>query len=90
MIGDNFKVYRKEGEDCVSNTFPIESDNHEVAGGAPMPYCMFFHGGYADHGANAVPEHNASHGCVRIFPSAAQWLNENFMDIGTKVVVLPY
>ena len=31
-----------------------------------------------------------SHGCVRVFPSAAKWLNEQFMQIGTKVIILAY
>ena len=53
-----------------------------------MPYCMFFHGGYALHGSNFVPDYNASHGCVRMSPDDAQWLNEDFVQEGlTKVHV---
>jgi lipoprotein-anchoring transpeptidase ErfK/SrfK len=57
-----------------------------------MPYCMYFsEKGYAVHGSYEVPDHaNASHGCVRILPSSAKWLSENFIDIGTTVIVLPY
>ena len=79
-----FSVYRKEGADCKSNIFPIPE------GGAPMPYCMYFHGGYALHGSYEVPNYNASHGCVRLHPSDAQWLSQNFVTIGTKVTILPY
>ncbi len=79
-----FTVYRKKGADCKSSIFPL----HE--GGAPMPYCMFFNGGYALHGSYDVPNYNASHGCVRMHPSDAAWLSENFVTIGTKVQILPY
>ncbi len=35
---------------------------------SPMPYSVFFHGGYAIHGTGAVRQlgHPASHGCVRL------------------------
>ena len=82
-----FHVNSKEGVDCFSTKFPVGK------GGAPMPYCMFFHGGYALHGSPEVMGYNASHGCVRIFFDDAQWLNENFVDAGahgTRVEVLPY
>jgi L,D-transpeptidase ErfK/SrfK len=72
----------KRGADCFSSTFPVDT-----AGGAPMPYCMFFYQGYALHGSEAVPGYNASHGCVRLYPEDAQWLSENFTSIGTKVVI---
>jgi L,D-transpeptidase catalytic domain len=80
-----FKVYSKKGEDCRSSLYPIETN-----GGAKMPYCMHFSGGYSIHAAFDVPDYNASHGCIRVLPSAARWLNEDFMDIGTTVVVKPY
>lgn len=80
-----FKVFRKQGADCKSSRFPIETH-----GGAPMPYCMHFYGGYALHGSYSLPGYNASHGCVRLLPSSAKWLNENFVQIGTTVIVEPY
>ena len=55
-----------------------------------MPYCMFFKGGFAMHGSSGVPGYNASHGCVRLFVDDAQWLNQDFADIGTQVIILPY
>lgn len=79
VIG-TFTIYRAGTEDCKSTIFPIGR------GGAPMPYCMFFHGGYALHGSNSVPDYNASHGCVRMSPEDARWLNEEFVQVGiTKV-----
>ena len=78
-----FFVYRKEGEHCVSTKFPIPR------GGAPMPYCMYFHGGFALHGSYELPGYNASHGCVRLFIPDAKWLNEEFLsqELQTTVIV---
>jgi L,D-transpeptidase ErfK/SrfK len=85
VIG-RFQIYDIRGENCVSKQFPVDE------GGAPMPYCMFFQGGYAIHGSNEVPGYNASHGCVRVFIEDAKWLNQEFARKPgrTKVVVLPY
>lgn len=80
-----YTFYSKQGAGCTSSKYPIET-----GGGAPMPYCMHFNGGYALHGSYHVPDHNASHGCVRVLPSAAKWLNENFVDVGTTMIVEPY
>ena len=40
---------------------------------APMPYSIFFRGGYAIHGTNVVSRlgRPASHGCIRLHPSHA-------------------
>jgi hypothetical protein len=85
VIG-RFSVVAKGGADCISSRYPIETN-----GGAPMPYCMHFGSkGYAVHGSYAVPDYNASHGCIRVTPTAARWLNQNFMRIGSNVIVLPY
>lgn len=84
-VTGTFHVYSKKGPDCTSSLYPVETH-----GGARMPYCMHFNGGYSIHAAYEVPNYNASHGCIRVLPSAAQWLNEDFIDIGTTVVVKPY
>lgn len=84
-VTGQFKVYSKKGEDCTSSLYPIET-----GGGAKMPYCMHFSGAYSIHAAYEVPNYNSSHGCVRVLPSAAKWLNESFVDIGTTVIVKPY
>ncbi|MGQ3892274.1 L,D-transpeptidase [Legionella sp. CNM-4043-24] len=84
-VTGTFRVYSKKGPDCTSSIYPIET-----GGGAKMPYCMHFSGGYSIHAAYEVPNYNASHGCVRVLPSAAKWLNEDFMDVGTTVIVKPY
>jgi hypothetical protein len=84
-ITGTFKIYNKHGLDCHSGEYPVDTK-----GGAKMPYCMYFYQGFTIHAAYEVPEHPSSHGCVRVFPSAAKWLNEEFMHIGTKVVILAY
>lgn len=84
-VTGNFRVYSKKGPDCTSSLYPVET-----GGGARMPYCMHFSGGYSIHAAYEVPNYNTSHGCIRVLPGAARWLNEEFMDIGTTVIVKPY
>ena len=85
-IVGSFRVFSNKGPNCKSSRFPLET-----RGGSPMPYCMHFHrAGYAIHGAPTVPNMNASHGCIRVTTPAAKWLSENFIRIGTPVVVRPY
>ena len=49
-----YTIYEKRDAGCFSSKFPIPY------GGAPMPFCMFFHGGYALHASNDVPaDYNA-------------------------------
>ena len=80
-----YRVYSKKGAECKSSKYPIET-----GGGARMPYCMHFNGGYSIHGAYDVPNYNASHGCVRVLPSAAKWLNQDFLNVGSTVIVRSY
>lgn len=52
--------------------------------GAPMPYSIFFHGGYAIHGTTDLKRLGriASHGCVRLHPDNAKMLFELVKDAG--------
>ncbi|STY28821.1 Enhanced entry protein EnhA homolog [Legionella wadsworthii] len=82
-----FRIFSKEGKECHSNTY----DN------AQMPYCMYFHKGFALHGSNDIPGFRASHGCVRMFVKDAKWMNQKFIELshennnfhGTIVIVKP-
>jgi len=74
----NYSVQSKGGPDCHSSKYPLPN------GGAPMPFCMYFHGGYALHASTEVPGYNASHGCIRMFYKDAEWLNKNFIETGKK------
>jgi lipoprotein-anchoring transpeptidase ErfK/SrfK len=47
----------------------------------------YFVGGYAVHGSPSVPATPASHGCVRIPMSAAEWFPSHVSN-GTQVVIL--
>jgi L,D-transpeptidase ErfK/SrfK len=76
-----FYVSSKGGADCISSKFPIPE------GGAPMPFCMYFRGGYALH-AGELPGYSASHGCVRMFYEDAEWLNRYFIDMGRKGTIV--
>lgn len=79
-----FTIQRKGDESCVSHKYPIGDGPR-----APMPSCMFItQSGYALHGSYNVPGYAASHGCVRMYPSDARWLNHQFTTIGTKVVIV--
>ena len=82
--GGTYAVQDKGSFGCVSKKFPIGK------GGAWMPYCMHFGGGYAIHGSPVISERNASHGCIRVTTDAAKWLSYEFIKVGTKVVVLSY
>lgn len=83
-VTGTFTIFSKKGSGCKSSKFPLPR------GGAPMPYCMHFHKGFAIHGSNAVPNHNASHGCIRVPVADARWLNQEFAEHGTRVIVRPY
>lgn len=83
-ITGTFTIYRKQGQACKSNLFPVGK------GGAPMPYCMHFSGGYALHGSPAVPDFNASHGCIRIPVAEARWINQDFAKVGKTRVNISY
>ena len=59
---------------------------------APMPYSVFYHGGYAIHGTNAVRNlgRPASHGCVRLATPNAQKFYTLVREMGpgnTRIVV---
>jgi peptidoglycan hydrolase-like protein with peptidoglycan-binding domain len=51
---------------------------------------QYFNGGIAIHGATSVPAYPASHGCIRIPMSAAEWFpSQVHMDMAVHVVGVP-
>ena len=59
---------------------------------APMPWSVFFHGGYAIHGTGAVKYlgRPASHGCVRLHTANAATFYAMVKEVGygnTRIVV---
>ncbi len=81
-----FHVFSVGGVDCVSRTYP------RPQGGALMPYCMFFSQGQSLHGTpdQMMAESNISHGCVHLRIPDAEWLRNNFVNVGTTVIIKPY
>lgn len=53
---------------------------------APMPYAVFFNGGYAVHGTNAISRlgRPASHGCIRLHPQNASTFFNLVQKTGLK------
>jgi hypothetical protein len=89
----SYRIFTLGSSSCYSTKFPLPD------GGAPMPYCMYFHNGQALHGEpNGLPGYNASHGCVRLYVNDAEWLRYDFVSgpsaensyRGTRVVIKPY
>jgi lipoprotein-anchoring transpeptidase ErfK/SrfK len=60
----------------------IHGERHAELGVLYDP--LYFHRGYAIHGSNSVPNHPASHGCVRVTRADARWLIATVAD-GTPV-----
>ena len=57
---------------------------------SPMPYALFFRGGYAIHGTYALRQlgRPASHGCVRLAPGNARTLFEMVRARGGARIVV--
>lgn len=81
-----FRIYSLGAVDCVSRTYPLPK------GGALMPYCMFFYKGQSLHGTPdaLLVAANTSHGCIHMRIPDAEWLRLHFVQVGTKVIILPY
>ncbi len=56
---------------------------------SPMPYSIFFRGGYAIHGSYATASlgRPASHGCVRLAPGNAAVLYQLVRDEGASIAI---
>lgn len=57
---------------------------------APMPYAIFFNGGYAIHGTSDLRNLGsvASHGCVRLHPENAATLFSLVKEIGSENTII--
>jgi lipoprotein-anchoring transpeptidase ErfK/SrfK len=59
---------------------------------SPMPWSVFFKGGYAIHGTNAIRRlgRPASHGCIRVHPRNAKKLYQLIKRYGkqnTRIII---
>jgi hypothetical protein len=87
MVGA-FEIEEKYGPEKRSIRYPLGCRGKKCA---PMPWFMKFHwSGAGFHGSLNLPGRNDSHGCVRLFADDAEWLNQSFIEIGTRIIVLPY
>ena len=85
-----FTVYAKHGYGYRSGKYPVDCQNRRICG-ARMYYFMPFHrAGIGLHGSDMMVGRNESHGCVRLHKQDAKWLNQNFVEVGTKIIILPY
>ena len=57
---------------------------------SPMPYSVFFHGGYAIHGTTEIADlgRPASHGCIRLHPDNAKILFGLVEDNGLAATLI--
>ena len=73
----------------------LDKNHHSrIYDNAPMPYSIFFKGGYAGHGTKESRNlgRRASHGCVRLLTENARTLYELVQRYGKKetaIVIVP-
>ncbi len=73
-------------------TFLSRAHRSSRYGGAPMPYSVFFHRGYAIHGSYEIRSlgRPASHGCIRLHPQNARTFYSLVQSYGrdaTRIII---
>jgi lipoprotein-anchoring transpeptidase ErfK/SrfK len=69
----------------------LSPDHHSSKyGWAPMPWSVFFYGGYAIHGTTEVEDlgQPASHGCVRLHPDNARVFFDLVVEFGLSNTIV--
>lgn len=90
VTGENFRIEVKGNQNSRSGAYPVGCGSARKPC-ARMPWVMYFYlRRYGLHGSDTMVGWNASHGCVRMFTDDAEWMNKQFVEIGTKVIVRPY
>jgi lipoprotein-anchoring transpeptidase ErfK/SrfK len=80
----------RKGYDTPTGTYrPVRMEDMWYSSkyeNAPMPWSIFFYGGYAIHGTEEVNHlgHRASHGCVRLDPDNAEVLYDLVKSVGMQ------
>jgi hypothetical protein len=82
-----YKMAYKVGPNYRSKTYPLGCHGQKCAA---IPYAIFFNDGAAFHASSNLPGRNDSHGCVRLFYDDAKWLNQEFVDKDTTIIIKPY
>ena len=89
-----FRIIFKSGYNFRSSKYPLDTCRGNLPGRpgcARLYWFMCFNkDGEGFHGSDDMVGKNDSHGCVRVFPDDAEWLNRAFTEVGTKIVILPY
>ncbi len=100
IVGDDLGVTMKGNEKTRSHTYPIGCPKKEPC--APTPWFVGFYRRlpphilkkygrlYGFHASEKMVGKHASHGCVRLFLDDAKWINQNFAEKGTKVIIKKY
>ncbi len=91
--GGVYTIYRKGSAGCVSSKFPVDRSKPR----AIMPYCMYLKRvggkatGYAIHGSKYIhPSRHGSHGCIRVKTPDARLLSNDYLRVGTTVIITRY
>lgn len=83
-------VLKIEGPVIKSKLYPVECKDSKTCG-HPMYFMIkFARRGEGLHGDQRLPGRNVSHGCVRLLKQDAKWLNKQFVNMETKIIVLLY
>ena len=85
-----WKVLEKRGFVSRSKLYPLDCADKKLCGFKMLWYIKFFGNGSGIHGARWVHGANLSHSCVRVLPKSARWLNKEFTEIGTKIIIKDY
>lgn len=73
-----------------STLYPVECSNKKKCGHPLRWFQIFGNKSEGLHGEYHLLGSNVSHGCVRITIEDAKWLFNEFVEIGTKIIVLDY
>jgi len=78
------RIRNRRGRWARSSKYPLPN------GGAAIPYYMGFFPQYGFHASRNVPGRHASHGCIRMFFDDAEWLHNEWVEVGTKAIIRRY
>lgn len=81
----------RRGRETPDGHFRVESKSlmhhSKLYDNAPMPYSVQFAGNYFIHGFSSVPDHPASHGCIRLPLNGEAQQFYSWVSEGTPVTV---
>jgi len=85
-----WKVLEKRGTVSRSKLYPLDCADKKRCG-FPMLWMVRFHlNGSGIHSSKWISGFNGSHSCIRILLRDARWINKEFTEIGTKIIIKDY